>query len=367
MVDGFYEAYRNRHELAAGWKKDGKKVFGYFCNYTPEELIYAAGIVPVRIRGGAENVELADSHLPTYCCSYVRSALDLALKGTYNYLDGTVFPKTCDMTRVLPGIWKRNMKLSYQHFLPLPGKTTDDGIEFLVQELRLFRKSLEDFSGQEISDERLGKAIKVYNENRSLMKDVFRLSLGDSPTLLGSQVYSIELAGLVMPKDQHNAMLRSTLDGLGAGGGPSNDMIRLMIAGNTFENIELLQIIEDCGGNVVIDELDIGTRYYDAPVSEEMEPLRALAKRYMREVACPCKHPTGPRMERILDLAREYRVAGVILLNQKYCDSHLYDRPWIERTLRENRLPVLVVEHSDIGWVGGKFKTMVQAFLEMVE
>jgi benzoyl-CoA reductase/2-hydroxyglutaryl-CoA dehydratase subunit BcrC/BadD/HgdB len=52
---------------------------------------------------------------------------------------------------------------------------------------------------------------------------------------------------------------------------------------------------------------------------------------------------------------------------QKYCDTHLYDRPWIESRLKEEKMPVLVVDHSDTGWVGGKFKTMVQAFIEMLE
>jgi benzoyl-CoA reductase/2-hydroxyglutaryl-CoA dehydratase subunit BcrC/BadD/HgdB len=68
----------------------------------------------------------------------------------------------------------------------------------------------------------------------------------------------------------------------------------------------------------------------------------------------------------ILKLAKDYRVQGVILLTQKYCDTHLYDRPWLEGKLKEEGLPVLAVDHSDIGWVGGKFKTMVQAFIEMV-
>jgi len=143
--------------------------------------------------------------------------------------------------------------------------------------------------------------------------------------------------------------------------------MRLMVAGSTFENIELLQVIEDCGGDVVIDDLDFGTRYYGSAVDESLEPMRALAERYLRRIPCPCKHPTQLRMEHMLKLAKDYRVKGVILLNQKYCDTHLYDRPWIESTLRDNGLQVLLVDHSDIGWVGGKFKTMVEAFIEMAE
>jgi len=367
MVSEFYEAYSNRHQLAEGWRQAGKKIFGYFCSYTPEELIYSAGIIPVRIRGSAENIELADAHLPTFCCSYVRSALDQALKGRYSYLAGAVFPKTCDMTRDLYAIWKRNVKLPYYWFLPVPGKSTDEAVEFFAHELRLFKESLEGYSNQEISDESLKQAIRLYNENRSLVEEVYKLGLSDNHPLSGSQVFGILLAGLIMPKEEHNAMLSKLLSSLPSSTRSSEKKIRLLISGNTFENIELLQAVEECGGEVVIDDLDIGTRYYGSTVDENFEPLRALAERYLRKVPCPCKHPAEPRLEGMLKLAKDYRVKGVILVIQKYCDTHLYDRPWIESRLKEEGLPVLAVEHSDTGWAGGRFKTMVRAFIEMLE
>ena len=176
MVSHFYESYRKRHQIAEGLKGAGTRVFGYFCNYTPEEIIYSAGIIPVRIRGSAENVELADAHLPSFCCSYMRSALDQGLKGRYSYLDGVVFPKTCDMTRALYSIWKRNITLPYYWSLPVPGKSTDEAIEFFTHELRLFKESLEEFTGQRIADASITKSIRVYNENRSLMGEIYRLA-----------------------------------------------------------------------------------------------------------------------------------------------------------------------------------------------
>jgi len=366
MVSSFYEKYQNKHKLAEEWKKQSNKVFGHFCSYTPEEIIYAAGIIPVRVRGSSENVELADAHLPSYCCSYARTALDQALKGVYNYLDGVVFPKSCDMTRVLPSIWRINMKPSYLYYLPVPGKRTKEAVEFLIPELRLFKESIEAYTNENISEEAIKNAISVYNENRSLIGKVYELALSDNPPISGSEMYGILMSGLIMPKEAHNAMLKELLDNLPITDTASEDKVRLMIAGNTFETIELLQAIEDSGGQVVIDDLDIGTRHYDSLVDETVEPMRAIAERYLRRVPCPCKHPTTPRMDHMLKLAKDYRVKGVILINQKYCDTHLYDRPWIESTLKENGLPVLFVEHSDIGWTGGKFKTMVQAFLEMV-
>ena len=366
MVNEFYEAYRNRHKLAEGWKRQGKKVFGYFCNYTPEELIYAAGIIPVRIRGSSENIELADAHLPTFCCSYMRSALEQALKGQYNYLDGAVFPKSCDMTRALYSIWKRDVKLPYYYSLPVPGKSTDAAVDFFIEELHLFKEALEKYTNGKISEQSLKQAIKLYNENRALAHELYNLGLRDNPPLSGSEAFAVLRAGLIMPKEEHNAMLRKLLAALSSVKGSTDSKVRLMIAGNTFETIELLQAVEESGGDVVVDDIDIGSRYYSAVVDENAEPLRALAERYLRKVFCPCKHPAELRLYHMLELAKEYHVKGVILLTQKYCDTHLYDRPWLESSLKANGVPVLVVDHSDTGWAGGKFKTMAQAFIEMV-
>ena len=362
----FYEKYRNRHQLAEGWKKEGRRIFGYICNYTPEEIIYSAGIIPVRIRGSTENVELVDAHLPTFCCPFTRSYLDQALKGRYSYLDGVVFAKTCDMPRVIPGIWERNIKMPYQWYLPVPGKNNDEAIKLWVKELRLFKESVEKYTGQKIDDNSLKKAIRVYNENRSLVGELYKLGLKDNPPLSGSQMFGILLSGLVMPKEEHSAMLRKLLDELPDAGTPDETRVRLMIVGNTLEAVELLRAVEENGGDIVIDDLDIGHRYYGSTVDEDVEPLKALAERYLRKVPCPCKYPAEPRIESMLELAEQYRVKGVILISQKYCDTHLYESPYIEKRLKEKGINVLQVEHSDIGWVGGKFKTMVRAFIEML-
>lgn len=363
----FYESYRNRHQLAEGWKRRGRKLVGYFCSLTPEELIYAAGLIPVRIRGTTENIGLADAHLPSFCCSYMRGALDQALKGQYGYLDGMVFPKTCDMPRALYHIWKRNLPLPYYWFLPLPGQGTDEAVEYTMHELGLFRESLEDFSGNRITSESLDCAIRVYNQNRSLVQEVYELGKRESPALSGSDVFAVEIAGLVMPKEEHSAMVRNLLRRLPEGSNSGQSGPRLMVTGNNFESIELLQTIEDCGGRIVINDLDTGSRYYGAGVAEDREPIRAIAERYLREVRCPCKHPAESILERILALAQSYRVKGVVTVVQKYCDTHLYDRPWIESRLREEGIPALFIEHSDTGWTSGRFRTMAQAFIELLE
>jgi benzoyl-CoA reductase subunit C len=232
-------------------------------------------------------------------------------------------------------------------------------------ELELFKESIEEYIGRKVHSDDLANAIKVYNENRSLLSAIYKLNLKDNPPVPGSTLFGILMSGFIMPKEEHNVMFRRFLENMPESGPSTDERMHLMVAGNTFETVEIFQAIEDCGADVVIDDLDFGTRYFTSLVKESGNPFRALAERYILKVPCPCKHPADDRMAHLLRLAREYRVKGVILVNQKYCDTHLYDRPLIESELKRNGLPALLVEHSDTGWAGGKFKTMVQAFIEM--
>ena len=142
------------------WKeKTGKKILGYFCTNTPEEIIQAAGVLPVRILGSKENISLAAKHLQSYSCSLIQSSLEGALRGDLHFLDGTVFPHTCDSIQRLSDIWAENLHFPFHWDLVLPVKlNTSSAREYLIQVLRRFRSALQDFVGHPISDADLQKA-----------------------------------------------------------------------------------------------------------------------------------------------------------------------------------------------------------------
>ncbi len=99
------------YDYARAWKeRTGKNVFGYFCTYFPEELLHAADILPMRILGQKENVSLADAHVQAFICSLVRTSLDAALKDKFDFLDGVVFPHSCDSIQNLADIWRRHFR-----------------------------------------------------------------------------------------------------------------------------------------------------------------------------------------------------------------------------------------------------------------
>ena len=368
MVSEFHEAYRNRHQLAKQLKQSGKKVFGYFCLFTPQELIYAADVVPVRIRGSMDNPSLADAYLPEFVCSYMRSCLSEALSGKYNYLDGVIFSQRCDINRTICTNWVENVKIPYSWHVAMPRKGSKAAIEMYTQELRLLQESMEKYLGHKIDNKALQNAVDVYNENRSLRRKIYQLALKDSPPLPGSEVFEIMLAGLVMPKEEHSKMLRKLLDKLPAKG-DSAKKVRLLLTGNTLENVEVLKAIERYGGQIVIDDFCFGTRDCWAQVDKESNPLASIAEYYLtRMMPSPCMDTLERRrIGHIEELIKEYRVQGVIQATQRYCDNYLIETPILERRLKEQGIPFLNIEIDDAEATLTRIDGMVQPFIEMLQ
>lgn len=366
MITGFQEKYARRHEIASQWKKEGKKVFGYFCGYVPEELIDAAGIIPVRILGFLDKISLADAHLQTFICAFSRSCLDQGLKGAYNYLDGIVVSKTCDIMRKMLGIWSKNIEIPFTAFIGAPAKRTEAARECLIEEFRDLRSELEGFTGKEIDDDSIKRSIETYNQSRKLLNELYESRKEGNPPLLGSDFYQIVKASFVTPKKEYNEML-STLKGKLASSKSSEDgRVRLLISGSTFEDVNILKMIEDLGGNIVADDLCVGSRSFRDLVEPVSDPIKALADRYQMRITCPCKHPSDERLHKLIEEVREYRVQGVISVVQKYCDTHLFEYPYMRDVLRENDIPFLYLETEDRLGEEGQFKTRVQAFIEML-
>lgn len=362
----FQEKYKDRHEIAKQWKKDGKKVFGYFCGYVPEELIDATGIIPVRILGSLDKVSLVDSHMQSFVCAFGRSCLDHGLKGTYDYLDGIVSSKTCDIMRNMLGLWSRNIEVPFTFYIGAPAKRTEAARACLIEEFKLLRSGLEEFTGKTIDDSSINQSIETYNQSRKLLKELYELRKEDNPPLSGSDFYHIVKAGFVTPKKEYNEMLLELKNNLTSSGASDGKGVRLLISGSTFEDANILTMIEDSGGTVVSDDLCIGSRYFWDLVEPASDPIRALADRYQMRVTCPCKHPSDERLERILDEVKKHRVKGVISIVQKFCDTHLFEYPYMKDVLEKNDIPFLYLETEDRLGEEGQFKTRVQAFLEML-
>jgi len=351
-------------------KRQDRKVFGWLCTYVPEEIIHAAGILPVRITGYTQETELDDGSAYLYInnCSFSRSCLQMGLKGEYDYLDGLVAGSTCDGSRRLFDLWQHYLEVPFHHMLTVPRKYTERAHKLYYEQVVMLKEHLEQHLDTEITDEALLKSISVYNESRELLKKLYQLRMVDKPPISGAETMEVLNASQRMPKEQFNQYLRELLDELAVSGNEYRGRSRLMVTGSVMNNPEFIRSIEELGGLVVTDELCTSTRYWSDPVDvDNHSPLEAISRRYLNNFPCARMVPSERRFDRILQMAHDYKVDGVISQIIRYCVPYAHDIPLLTDRLEKAGIPILAldVEYGTSG--SGQISTRVQAFLEMLE
>ncbi len=366
IINKFREIISNKHEIARNWKKQGKPVIGWTCTYTPEEIIHAAGALPVRITGDLEGTKYADAYLPTNMCSFAKSCMDVALRKKYDYLDGFIASNTCDNYGKMYDVWRYHVKTRFNHMINTPHKNTGSSREFFYIELKNFKDLLEKRLGKKISGEKLKSSIRVYNENRRLLRKTYELRKKNPPVITGRETLEIVLSSTFTSKEEHNLILKQLLDEIEERSDLPEEKVRLLVSGGEIDIVEPIKIIEECGANVVADDLCTGSRYFWNIVEESNDPLKALTDRYLDQIPCPFTYQYQERFRHVMDMAKTFDVEGVILFPIKFCDTYLFDSPQLTEELKNQGYPVLNLEweHSMTGVAG--LKTRIEAFLEMI-
>ncbi|MBI2876988.1 MAG: 2-hydroxyacyl-CoA dehydratase, partial [Candidatus Tectomicrobia bacterium] len=250
-----------RNPLLDQWTGEGKKVIGYFCTYIPEEIITAAGAMPFRMRAiGSTQTTLGDSYLSYYNCSFTRHCLDLAFRGTFDFLEGIVGQPSCDHIRRIYDVWKAKINTPFIHFIKVPRKTAEEAKDWYKAEIVKFREALENHLGIKITDDQLREANRTTNESRRLLRSLYELRKVEKPPITGAETLSVVIAGTAMPRDQYNQLLRQLLGELKGGNGKQEYKARLMVVSPILDNPAYLKVMEDAGGLVVSDYLCFGTR-----------------------------------------------------------------------------------------------------------
>jgi bcr-type benzoyl-CoA reductase subunit C len=368
-MESFRKISQDSYGYARKMKSEsGKKIVGYFCSYAPEEIIDAAGAVPFRIfgRGGSS---LADAHLQAYSCSLVRGALDDALSGELDFLDGVVFPHTCDSVQRLSDIWRINVKKGFHIDAVLPVKLdTESSARYMMDVMRKFKGDLEKKLNVEISPDDLNASADRFNRIRAYLNGLFRLRSENSGLIGSGELNAVVRAAMVMDRSR----LLEELAGLAGSIDPEQPLEktqgkRVVLAGGICNMPDIYSIIEASGGKVAGDDFCTGSRYFQGEISNKGDVLESIARRYMERINCPAKH-SGllKRGEHIIRLARETGAKGVIFLFLKFCDPHSFDYPYMKNMLDREGIPSMLFEIEDQLPSEGQFKTRCEAFFEML-
>lgn len=359
-------------EKASEWKKrTGGQVIGYLCTYAPVEIIHAAGALPYRIFGTGSKSDSADRHLQAYACSLVRSALGEALDGDLNFLDGAVFPHTCDSIQRLSDIWRLNAGMTYHFDVVLPVKlNTPSARNYMLDVLTRFRKEISASLGIEITDEKLSMSIKLYNRLRQMLTRLYEIRKKSPMLLSGADIFAALRASMTIDPTEFSEMLESFLNHLKkeeSDAPASQPAAEILLTGGVCDHPDIYSIIENSDARVVWDDLCSGSRSFAGQIDENIAPLEALTERYYERIECPAKHKSpDSKGEQLKALIKESGARGVIILQLKFCDPHAFDYPFIKETLDEAGIPSLLLEIEDPSRAVEASRTRIETFIEMI-
>lgn len=376
------EICQDRPRRVKELKAEGNKIFGYICIYPVLEMMTALDLVPYRIFGDMrEPVTEADAFIPTVVCPFLRSCLDLGLKGKYDFLDGIVTTHICDVGASLHSSWNYAVKTPFAYHIDTPHTVHETAEEHQRGLLHDFKEALEAYTGKELTPAKLREAIKAHNQQRALVRELYDLKKLDPPLISGTETVQVTAALMNLPVAEGTELLREVISEVRERkDGPVKKSARLLVWGSIIDDTPLPQMIESLDANIVMDDTCVGSRAYFSDVEPTDDPLDGLAHHYLADIKCPrtfrAKNYNDTtkdymadlesRFRYLADYAREWKADGVILESVRYCDTHGYEVPQLRDYLNNIDLPSIYLEHDYTEGALAPLRTRVQGFLEII-
>lgn len=339
------------------WKAavPGRRAIGYMPVYVPRELIHAAGMLPVGILGGGDQMEViqGDAYYQSYICRIPRSTIELGLTGRLDCLDGMLFPSICDVIRNLSGMWQILFKDKYVRYVDVPQNYQDEvGGLFYRQEMQHIRDDLGRMRGAPVTDAELNASIAVYNENRRAVADLYAYRAAKPWQAPTSEVYLLLRAGMVLPVEQHTTLLREYLAAAEKLARPRRDNARVVINGSFCEQppLALIKSVEMAGCYIVDDDFMLVTRWLLDEVPTDGDPLEELSKAFLHRSASTAAKYDATREEKGVYLMKQVKTRGaegVVFAAPSFCDPALLERPMLQDVLSQHGIPHTAFKYAE--------------------
>ena len=362
------------YEKAKEWKKlHAEKVVGLFPMHFPEELIHASGVFPVLLQTIDEPVTAGHAYYYPFFCGPTRSIVDQTAKGYLDFLDAVVVGDYCIQVVGAGEVLGQKLPKAKNLFFRLPVGNAEWTVTDIITGLKEIKRDIEALTGKEITAEAMRESIKLYNKNRVLIRKIYELRKANPGILNSKELVTIVKSSMLMPKEEHNAILETLLQELPKRNVAKKDGVRVYVSGSLCgaPKFDILSMIEQSGAVVVGDDLFHGYRYVSTDISEDQEPLEAIANYYIeknRDVPCPTRcDPTTNWQQYLLDSMKEQGAQALVILMAKYCEPHMFFYPDIKEALEEAKLSHLLIEMEHEVVSLEALRTRVEAFIEMEE
>jgi len=346
--------------------RTGKKIIGHILPDVPEELIHAAGAIPVAIAGAGITINLAQAHIPSYSCSHAMGALELQLKGLLNTLDGLIIPYVCDTTRNLYHLWRSLFPDVLCEFLRLPKKLGDpDAKQYLKEEYIRISNWLTGITGKQVHHENLLSSVSIYSESRDRLKSAY-LKMQSSPIIWSAhRVILLFESAFRFPREQHLALM--TLLPWDINNEDTASRSRIYVRGKVWDPPQITNLFDELGLTLVGDEIVTGFRSVMINPIAKGDLFQCLVDRHMSMVPYTGYYVDPQKLvEDFVGRIHACGAQGVIFLNPKFCEAAAFDTPDFVNALKKNNVPNLVLETSSRGTSISQIRLRLEAFKEIL-
>ena len=374
-ISGFSQRIKEIQDF----KKSGGKVIGTFCNFVPEELIYAANCVPIRLCAGFyETIEQAEEMLPQDICPLIKSCFGCKMVGLpyFELCDLAIMPTVCDGKKKLAEILSDWLPV---WLLELPNiKDGPYSKEIWLAEIKRLKKRLERLTGNKITYSKLKQAIELLHQRQIVFRRFYKIRQTEKPVISGRDTLLVTQTSFFDDLKRWTKNTEKLCQELEEN--LKNDLTicsgrapRLVLTGASiiWPNYKLLNIIEELGGIIVGDTLCSGTQRLYNPVEVDewvMEDmLRAVAEKYLLPSVCPCFTHSEDRIDNLLQMCQDFKADGVIYHQLRLCQVFDLEFQKIKQVLSKNKIPILRIQTDYSQEDVEQIKTRVEAFLEMLK
>lgn len=374
--DEFVDARKNSFLHVKEYVENGGHLVGFLCSYTPLEIIDAAGAAAVGLCGTSnEPISDAEKVLPKNLCPLIKGTFGFAYteKCPYTYFsDFIVGETTCDGKKKMFELLN-DIKETYVLQLP-QGQGRPYAADMWYEEVKIFKKYVEDKLGVTITDEKLREAVHVRNELRKTQLELYALQGMVPPAMKASEVMAALAQGIFNfgPKEQmksFRAKIDAAKEAYERGERPVPETAkRILLTGCPSTGViqKVGMTIERNGGVIVCLDDCSGERTNKMMIDENADDiLRAISDRYLG-IHCSVMTRNDGRMENTREMIKKYQADGVIEVVLQACHTFNVESELMKNMCKEEGIPYMKLETDYAPSDSGQLETRIAAFIEML-
>ena len=377
--EDFAEARRVGFLRVKELKDKGEKICGAFCQYTPSEIIYAAGLYQVALCGRSPDpIKTAETRLPANLCPLIKASYGHALEESCPYAyfsDVVVGETTCDGKKKMYELLGELKPMQVIHLPNVPDY--ERSLEMWTEEIRAFAKGLEEKFNVTITDDMLNESIEWCNKERIQAARIYELGKYDPPAITGTKMNDImEGEQYMFDREAKYNKINEILDQCEKNWHdgiypyePDPNRPRLIVSGGGYGGVsaKTINVMEELGGAIVCYEGCCGISSRRRLVDEDRsrDPYVRIAEKYI-EVPCAVVSPNYRRMDQVRETIKEWHADGYVSITLHSCNPFAIETENIRRVCEEMDIPLLHIETDFYPGDAGQIRTRIEAFLEMI-